>query len=239
MRLLPFIALAGVTLFMFVAQAHSADALDCENASTTVQMIQCADADFKSADKALNDAYRQRRNTLDDTGKQLLRDAQRAWIKFRDTQCIYERDGARGGTMAPLLDIGCQAYLTRQRTHTLLTDYSPLKETDDTVYWLLGRETTGPFQCGPQQTAKVGLSPKYNLEVGRARLYAHIQIGAETIDIPIKDAAQDSLCGTDLTLSKVDQDGGCAILRVDDGMCDAAFVAWEADQHGYVWQRAN
>ena len=176
---------------------------------------------------------------MDAAGKKLLRDAQRAWIKFRDTQCAYERDGARGGTMAPLLDIACQEHLTSQRTHAILTDSPSFKGDTDDIYWLLGREAAGAFQCGPQLTAKVGLSPKYIATEGRARLYAHVQLGDEAVDIPIKDATQDSLCGTDITLSAVDMDGGCPTLRVDDGMCDAAFVAWDADQHRYVWQRAN
>jgi len=239
MRLFSLITLAGLAPFLLVMQSHAADALDCDNASTTVEMIQCADADYKSADKLLNDAYRQRRENLDKTGEKLLRDAQRAWIKFRDAQCAVERDGARGGTMAPLLYIACQEYLTRQRTHTLLTSYFPLKEVQDRTHWLLGREAIGPFQCGKQQTAKAGLSPRYNAIEGRARFYAHIQIGEETVDIPIEDATQDSLCGTDLTLSSVKQDDGCALLRVDDGLCDAAFVVWDTAHRRYIWQRAN
>ncbi len=239
MRLPLVMALFGIASFVVASETSAADALDCDNASTTVQMIQCADADFKSADKLLNDAYRQRRNTLDETGKQLLRGAQRAWIKFRDAQCVYERDGARGGTMAPLLEIACQEDLTRQRAHALVTGYSSLKVVKDTTYWLLGREATGAFQCGKQQTAKVGLSPRYIAAEGRARLYAHIQVGDEAVDIPIDDASQDSLCGTDITLSTIDASGGCALLRVDDGMCDVAFVAWDAGQRRYIWNRVN
>ena len=48
-----------------------------------------------------------------------LREAQRAWVAFRDANCRLESFEARGGSMQPMLDAGCRATLTRARTAEL------------------------------------------------------------------------------------------------------------------------
>ena len=50
------------------------------------------------------------------TTEAVLRQAQRAWLTFRDAQCTYEGYGeARGGSMEPMVYSGCRARLTRER----------------------------------------------------------------------------------------------------------------------------
>lgn len=92
-----------------------ARALDCENPLTTVDMISCADLDYQRADKELNQVYVEMRSHLDETARKLLQDSQRAWIAYRDAECKRARDEARGGTLAPVLQISCLAELTEQR----------------------------------------------------------------------------------------------------------------------------
>src|SRR5690606_1177340 len=41
-----------------------------------------------------------------------LLEAQRAWLRFRDAQCLSESFMARGGSMQPMLDSQCKTYLT-------------------------------------------------------------------------------------------------------------------------------
>ena len=94
-------------------------ALDCNNAQTTVDMIECADKEYRAADQKLNQSYSAFKKSLDAPGNALLLEAQRAWLKFRDTNCALAADQARGGTMAPLLEIGCRTSMTEQRTKEL------------------------------------------------------------------------------------------------------------------------
>ncbi len=89
----------------------------------------CAAQAFEAADEDLNLAYEIARDMarqmdsytpdLDPTNEVLLRDAQRAWIKFRDAACEAESTLARGGTMQPLLYSTCAERLTRQRAEDL------------------------------------------------------------------------------------------------------------------------
>ena len=111
-----FLALPALVLVLAVRPAA---ALDCANASTTIDMAQCADIDYQAADKRLNRSYGAFKKTLDAEGAKLLLESQRAWLKFRDTNCALAADQARGGTMAPLLTLGCLADLTAKRAKEL------------------------------------------------------------------------------------------------------------------------
>ncbi len=106
-----------------LAQDCGAEVLDQQT------MNACARQDWEEADARLNEVWRQvmaRIKVVDATesdGKvpisQLLREAQRAWIEFRDKACLAESAPMRGGSAEPLLFWGCMAAMTRDRTDQL------------------------------------------------------------------------------------------------------------------------
>jgi uncharacterized protein YecT (DUF1311 family) len=67
----------------------------------------------------LNQVYQQLIPTLSGSRKQKLITAQQAWIKFRDTNCEFERSAYQGGTVAPAIYFGCLEQTTQQRTQQL------------------------------------------------------------------------------------------------------------------------
>lgn len=71
------------------------------------------------ADQALNAQYTTTMSRLSPSSRTLLRNAQRAWISFRDQQCRYEASGVTGGSAYPMVQSGCVARLTTERTQTL------------------------------------------------------------------------------------------------------------------------
>jgi hypothetical protein len=74
-----------------------------------------AQGDAASADSALNASYQALLSHLDPPAQQQLREAQRAWISFRDRECAFRsRAGAR-----PDQPVACVAELTRQRATEL------------------------------------------------------------------------------------------------------------------------
>ena len=118
----------------------SAEQRDCSNPQTQTDMNICAYEEWQRADQDLNLAYRaaienarmldtsrqgltmQRRvggQTENLSTEDALRQAQRAWITFRDNACLAESDIAFGGSLQPLLYSGCFTDLTVQRTHQL------------------------------------------------------------------------------------------------------------------------
>ena len=103
---------------------------DCGRFTTQMDLNKCAMDNLKSADKALNEAYQALMAKQDDAAsKQRLKQAQRAWIAFRDHECAFEvgpREG--GGTIWPTEFGGCMEEITARRIRTLaqLRKFSPL-----------------------------------------------------------------------------------------------------------------
>lgn len=79
-----------------------------------------AAAEFKKADKELNQVYVEVMGELDEGSKERLKVAQRAWVAFRDAEATFRADAeARGGSMWPLIHEGVRGRLTRERVKSL------------------------------------------------------------------------------------------------------------------------
>ena len=89
------------------------------NAQSQAEMNTRADADFHRADAELNSLYRDLMTKIDGQGKSALRDAQRAWLKFRDTEGEFETRGSEGGSIHPMIVSQCLEDLTQQRERQL------------------------------------------------------------------------------------------------------------------------
>ena len=59
-------------------------------------MLNCNAAEIELQDARLNKAYKEVMSQLSESRKKELRDAQRAWIKYRDANCKFYAD-AEGG----------------------------------------------------------------------------------------------------------------------------------------------
>lgn len=106
-RMIALVALAsGITASAVLAQSQTA-----LNA-TAAQNLQ-------RADRALNAQYTVTAGQLSTPSRTLLRDAQRAWITFRDQQCRYESSAVRGGSAFAMVQSDCLARLTVERTGDL------------------------------------------------------------------------------------------------------------------------
>lgn len=63
--------------------------LNSPDGMTTQGMVECIGAAYEAWDKALNDAYRSLIASLAPEEAELLRAAQREWIKFRDAESTF------------------------------------------------------------------------------------------------------------------------------------------------------
>ena len=84
-------------------------------AQTQMEMNQIAHNDFLKVDKELNKVYSELIKLLTENEKQLLIKAQRDWIKFRDSHCLFEREQFKGGSIQPLIHSTCLAEATNNR----------------------------------------------------------------------------------------------------------------------------
>lgn len=109
---------------LFACPAAAQD-VDCATAMAQADLNACAYQDWEEADARLNAVYKEvvaAYTQMDEglpkelgSGVQTLREAQRAWVTFRDKACEAEGFAMRGGSAEPLLIYGCMRVLTEER----------------------------------------------------------------------------------------------------------------------------
>lgn len=105
------------------------------------QMDECAGFQYKQADAHLNKVYRnavqymtaglarahnqgdQKQIKYEGTAIASLKEAERAWISYRDIQCKAAAQQYEGGSMAPMIYSQCLTTLTEHRTADLKSIY--------------------------------------------------------------------------------------------------------------------
>lgn len=93
----------------------------CPEARTQHDLNVCAAETYARADTVLNERWQQLVRSLSRQPRrvEVLRTAQRAWIRFRDAQCEFEGLEFDGGSMQPMVELLCMADLTEQRANEL------------------------------------------------------------------------------------------------------------------------
>ena len=116
---------------LMLSAAWPAAARDCGPDATQTDLNGCAGEGLRQADAALNEAYGRIMDRLkpDPAAAQALREAQRAWLRFRDGECDFATIGAEGGNIRPMLVAQCRQQLTEQRV-TQLRRYLSCQEGD-------------------------------------------------------------------------------------------------------------
>ncbi|CAK9891203.1 MULTISPECIES: lysozyme inhibitor LprI family protein [Pseudomonas] len=116
------LAVALLTAISAAAQAQDeyspAYGACMKTAASTLAMNTCNGAEIKRQDSRLNSAYKKAMAGLEGPQQTQLREAQRAWIKYRDANCnLYY--SLTGGTIDQLNGAGCILSSTRDRADEL------------------------------------------------------------------------------------------------------------------------
>ncbi len=85
---------------------------------TTIGIAQCIQAETAVWDTLLNEQYKLRRAELAEQGPDLanqLRDAQRAWITYRDAECGLQYSLWSGGSIRTIVAANCLMTETAER----------------------------------------------------------------------------------------------------------------------------
>lgn len=116
-------------LLLLIPAPLLAQSLNCTAPGTQAELTGCAAQAHAASDAFLNQAWRKAMDAAraqdaylragDVPSAQMLRDAQRAWITYRDQACDAESTIARGGSMQNMLVYICLERLTRRRTEDL------------------------------------------------------------------------------------------------------------------------
>ena len=102
------------------AQANPSRELPAECATATSQTAinACAARGYRQADSALTQEYQHALSTSTGARQTALRNAQRAWVAYRDAHCRYATIGFAGRSAEAMRSL-CLASLTRGRTREL------------------------------------------------------------------------------------------------------------------------
>jgi uncharacterized protein YecT (DUF1311 family) len=102
------------------SNAFAAPKVNCDNPQATPEINYCAEQAYQAADKLLNANYKKLVATLtDNTEKERLVNAQRAWVSFRDKHCEFETYSMRQGTGYSGYLSACLEELTKSRAEAL------------------------------------------------------------------------------------------------------------------------
>ncbi|MBM9615498.1 DUF1311 domain-containing protein [Desulfobulbus rhabdoformis] len=80
----------------------------------TVDMLNCIAQETKLQDQRLNRAYKRVMQEQSEGQKQALKNAQRAWIRYRDANCQFYAD-PDGGSLAGVMASDCLLQTTASR----------------------------------------------------------------------------------------------------------------------------
>ena len=137
-----FLALPVVTSCLVLAQQASPTQKPCEEKPIgQLQMDRCADSEYRNADAHLNTVYRkamkymtndlemaqktgdQQQIKYEQTALASLKEAERAWVSYRDIQCKAAAQQYEGGSMAPMIFSQCLTCITKHRIADLESIY--------------------------------------------------------------------------------------------------------------------
>ena len=102
-----------------IAVSGIARAAECGQATTQAAMNACAAARMRAADSGLNAAYGAVLHRLAPAAQTRLREAERAWVAFRDAECAFRASGSDGGSAAAMVATDCRRELTEARAKSL------------------------------------------------------------------------------------------------------------------------
>ena len=109
---------AGVTALVVTAASTRDDPRTSEKTQT--DMNRNYDHELEVADAELDKVYKGAMTQASSArAKDALRNAERAWIKYRDSECKFETLGASGGTAYPVVAVICLTIKIRARTQEL------------------------------------------------------------------------------------------------------------------------
>lgn len=114
---------ACAVLLLVIASASSAQQKKkpqpCANVQSQAEMNICWGNEYKKADAELNQVYRKLVGMLDEEQKAQLKEAQLAWISYRDKNCEFVADMYKGGSLRPTVLATCLLDVTDNRTTEL------------------------------------------------------------------------------------------------------------------------
>ncbi|MDR2080391.1 MAG: lysozyme inhibitor LprI family protein [Campylobacteraceae bacterium] len=106
-------------LIISILSAVFATAHECGDAEIQADLNACMTAEYENADKALNAVYSSYRAVLNNSQKATPKNAQAAWIEYKDLSCSFESSAAEGESIRLIIFNQCLTKKTKIRTEEI------------------------------------------------------------------------------------------------------------------------
>lgn len=106
-------------MWLALCSFSSAQALECDNAMTQLEMNQCASEAYAQANAALKQAYADVQHRSQAPQRLLLEKAQQHWLAYRDANCDFQNYNAQEGSVGPMVLALCLTAETQARASFL------------------------------------------------------------------------------------------------------------------------
>ena len=119
-----FPALPALLFLIFSGNAHAQERSEEQclrlhpEIMSPVEMVSCS-WDITGSTKSMNSALKNLSNRLPEEQRPLLEDVQRAWVSFRDAECVWRASGTASNTINSSDIIACTADMNRARAKHL------------------------------------------------------------------------------------------------------------------------
>ena len=115
------VALASLSSMAFAQE----EAIDCNNAVSTLEINQCAAIELEAAQKQLNKYLETslEHNSYDPELIKAIQVAQKDWQAYMMSHCDSVYTKWREGTIRGVMAISCKTQLTQQRTHEIWQNF--------------------------------------------------------------------------------------------------------------------
>lgn len=99
--------------------------LDCKNANTTYDLMDCQKQKIANSEIVLNKYFTESKKRYNDESELivLMEEAQKRWLKYRDSECSAVHQMWIDGSIRGLMAGQCILDMTQRRTHEILETY--------------------------------------------------------------------------------------------------------------------
>jgi len=118
--------------FVFLTFPNSAKAQTaatfCNEIKNSNDLVKCLDGYYEKTKTSLAATFQQKLDSVDKANGQKLRDAQKSWIAYRDSQCEWEAENEKTESLKRVTQLYCLVRITEVRDNILSVALENLQE---------------------------------------------------------------------------------------------------------------
>lgn len=246
-------------IFPISANAQTA-AIFCNQIKNTNDLVKCLDKYYDQTKISMASTFQQKLDSVGKANGQKLRDAQKAWITYRDSQCEWEAENVKAESLRRVTQLYCLVRITEVRDNVLAVALEDLQEKQKyhgvtprwenvlaedfkDVFWRKNANIQSDINCnGRQENTVVGVrlgknkTPQY--VIGFVEGSSTGRPNAVLFDLPVNEVvAEDEpakQCGDaiqiEFTPHNPKEECRPSEVNIENGDCASQAIQWDGNK---------